>query len=116
MTFGERLRELRHERGMKQRDLSKSLFISQRVISYYEKDERFPNDAMTLIRIGDFFDVSLDYLLGISDIRRKDALLSSDFSQDLLQLIQLYNAANEHEKGRILQFAMDLNDKDLHKK
>lgn len=114
MAFGDRLRELRHEKNMTQRELSKELFISERVISYYEKNERFPNDAMTLVRIGEYFDVSIDYLLETSNIRRDNTSDVSHFSQELLQLIQLYNTSSEHEKGRILQFALDLNDKDLH--
>ena len=76
----------------------------------------FPNDAMTLIRIAEYFDVSVDYLLEMTDRRKEDARKSPGYSQNLTQLIQLYNAATEHEKGRILQFAMDLSDKDLHKK
>lgn len=116
MTFGERLRALRYEKNMTQKELSKALFISERVISYYEKNERFPNDAMTLIRIGEYFHVSVDYLLGITDIKDKNLAPLSHYSQDLIQLIQLYSISGEHDRGRILQFAMDLNDKELHKK
>lgn len=116
MAFGDRLRELRRDKNMTQKELSKALFISERVISYYEKNERFPNDAMTLIRIAEYFDVSVDYLLEMTDRRKEDVQKSPGYSQDWIQLIQLYNAATEHEKGRILQFAMDLSDKDLHKK
>lgn len=116
MAFGDRLRELRRSKNMTQKELSKALFISERVISYYEKNKRFPNDAMTLIRIAEYFGVSVDYLLEMPNREKEAPLNSSGYTQDLMQLIQLYNAADMHEKGRILQFAIDLNDKDLHKK
>ena len=116
MAFGDRLRELRRSKNMTQKELSKALFISERVISYYEKNERFPNDAMTLIRIAEYFGVSIDYLLEMPNREKEAPLNCSGYTQDLMQLIQLYNAADMYEKGRILQFAIDLNDKDLHKK
>lgn len=42
MAFGDRLRELRRSKNMTQKELSKALFISERVISYYEKMSVFP--------------------------------------------------------------------------
>ncbi len=113
MTFGERLRELRLENNLRQYELGELLFVSPRVISYYETDERFPNDAATLIRIAKFFNVSLDYLLGMSDVRKSNPLASFELTPDLMQLIQSYNAANERGKGRILQLAIDLSESSL---
>lgn len=65
-TFGERIKGLR--RGMKknQKELASYLGLSQTTIANYENNSRFPND-MTLIRLADYFHVSLDYLLGRTD-------------------------------------------------
>ena len=58
-----RLREIRKKRGITQVKLSMDLNISQNSISRYEKGLREP-DLATLIRIADYFHVSVDYLLG----------------------------------------------------
>lgn len=61
-----RLRELREERGLSQIKLAIDLDLNQNSISRYETGER-EMDYVTLIRIADYFNVSLDYLLGRSD-------------------------------------------------
>ena len=66
--FAGRLRELRKERGLRQKDLAEAFGIAQTTIANYEKKIRFPDEVM-LGRIADFFSVSLDFLLGRSDAR-----------------------------------------------
>ena len=63
-----RIRQLRKEKGLKQSDLAVEFDISQQTISSYEKGVREP-DIATLKKLADFFDVSLDFLLGETDIR-----------------------------------------------
>lgn len=60
--------ELRKDADLTQSELAMRLDISQQAISKYEKEERDP-DIDVLIRIAKFFDVSTDYLLGLSDIK-----------------------------------------------
>lgn len=69
MTFPERLRLLREESFLTQDELAKKLNISRQSISNYENGTRFPNDAQVLIKISQLFSVSVDYLIGISNIR-----------------------------------------------
>lgn len=64
MQFGDNLRKLRKEKGLSQEQLSKNLKISRRIIGYYETNQRFPKDPKVLINIANFFNVSIDYLLG----------------------------------------------------
>lgn len=64
MTFGERLRKLRTEKGITQLQLGQKIGVSDRVIGYYESDDRFPKDDEILKRLADYFNVSLDDLLG----------------------------------------------------
>lgn len=66
--FGERLRELRVERGMTQPDLATLLGLARSTISQYETGIRQP-DIDTLKRMSDIFHVSMDYLCGRTDIR-----------------------------------------------
>lgn len=61
-----RLKELRQQRGVTQLKLAMDLHMNQNTISRYETGEREAGYA-ELIRIADYFDVSIDYLLGRSD-------------------------------------------------
>ncbi len=69
-NFSERIRLLRNEQGMKQKELAETLGLALRSYQCYEYGERFP-DFPGLIAIADFFDVSLDYLVGRSDVRER---------------------------------------------
>ena len=61
-----RLKELRKTRHISQLKLAMDLNMNQNSISRYETMER-EADYQTLIRFADYFDVSLDYLLGRTD-------------------------------------------------
>jgi transcriptional regulator with XRE-family HTH domain len=69
MTFGDRLKGLRLEMGITQKALSKVINISDRVIGYYESNDRFPKDERILCTLADYFGVSLDYLVGRTNIK-----------------------------------------------
>ena len=58
-----RLKELRKKRKISQLKLALDLNMNQNTISRYENMER-QADYTTLIKFADYFDVSLDYLLG----------------------------------------------------
>ena len=82
MTFAERLRELREERNITQKELGSHLGISPRMVSFYESGAHFPRDAKMLIDIAAFFGVTVDYLLGCSQLREEGTLkkLCAEFS------------------------------------
>ncbi len=61
-----RLRELRKGRGMTQQKLASELNLTQKRISHYEIGDHEP-DFASLIKLADYFDVSVDYLLGRTD-------------------------------------------------
>ena len=60
--LGQRLKELRKNRSLTQRELAKELGISASAIGMYEQDRREP-DYETLMNICNFFQVSSDFLL-----------------------------------------------------
>ena len=64
--FKERLKELRIEKAISRKQLANDLFISERLISYWENGERKCSFDM-LIKIARYFNVSIDFLLGNSD-------------------------------------------------
>ena len=72
MTFGERLKSLREDNDERQRDIADILFVSPNMISAYELGKHFPKNEKSLIALANHFDVSLDYLLGYSNIPKYD--------------------------------------------
>ena len=66
MTFPERLIELRKSRGLTQKQVYEGVSMSMLGYQRYEYGEREPS-FQKLIALADFFDVSLDYLVGRSD-------------------------------------------------
>ena len=61
-----RLKELRQEKGLSQTEVAKSLNTSQRNIGRWENNENEPG-ASFVIKLANFFEVSSDYLLEITD-------------------------------------------------
>ena len=61
-----RIRDLREDRDLTQKEVAKSLNCSQQVYSNYELGQRdIPTDI--LIKLSYFYNVSTDYILGISE-------------------------------------------------
>lgn len=58
-----RLKELREAKDLSQQKLSDEFKTTRQNISLYEKGDREPKIA-TLIKLADYFDVTLDYLVG----------------------------------------------------
>ena len=65
-SFGTRLRELRSERGVGQVALSMSIGVCKSVFSLCELDKCDPT-LTNLIKLAEYFDVSIDFLAGLSD-------------------------------------------------
>jgi len=118
MDFGERLRTLREEKNLTRADLANKLIVSYSAVSKYETNVRFP-DKGTLINLADFFDVSVDYLLCRSDIRKtaekilndskKQFLVSSpqnkykadeDLSPEAIEEIEKFKEFVQHKYGK----------------
>jgi len=91
-----RIRALREEANILQADLAKHLGVSQATLSNWERGEYQP-DTETLKRIADYFDVSLDYLLGRSDVRRPGEVAAAssgapyeDIPPEVLEKLESY--------------------------
>ena len=66
VSFTDRLRELRKERGLTQKSLGELINAGERSIQGYELRESKPT-LDVLVKLADCFDVSIDYLVGRSD-------------------------------------------------
>ena len=62
-TFEERLRQLRKEKGLSQKELAEALNVANTTVSIWERGLRKP-ETDTLEKVRNFFGVSLAYLLG----------------------------------------------------
>lgn len=87
MTFGTKLKSLRVEYELTQSQLAKKLDTSKSNISKYESDSIEPN-MKTLVLISEYFNVSIDYLLGTSNIRN---ITHPSLSKEETELIEYYN-------------------------
>lgn len=90
-----RLKILRCEKGLVQKDISNYLHCSIAIISMYEKEQRVM-DINTAQKLASYFDCSVDYLLGKSDIRNdKDFIVLNDFythtMDDYEKYVKKYN-------------------------
>ena len=63
-----RIKELREEKHITQLRLSIELEVSQETISAYEKGKYYPS-ARSLMKLSKIFNTSIDYILGLTDIR-----------------------------------------------
>ena len=86
-----RLRELRKERKLTQRQVADAISTSTPVYCRYEKGEREPS-IDTIIRLSDFFEVTCDYLLGRDNSLNLDASLIND---NYLQNSELSSSTKE---------------------
>lgn len=67
LEFAERVKTLRQEANLTQEQLAGILGATQRKVSYWESG-RIEPDLSSLWMLADYFDVSVDYLLGRKDI------------------------------------------------
>lgn len=96
VDFGNRLKELRLNAGLSQKQLADKLWITKVTVSYYELSERNPSPEI-LIKIAKVFHVTTDYLLGIED--KQKYLDVSDLTDDEIDLLQ--HTINVIRKNRL---------------
>ena len=88
-----RIKELREKMGLRQVDVATATCIDQKTLSNYETGKTNP-DSYSLIRLADFFDVSIDYLLG-----RIDTLYPTISKEDICKKIDnIKKELNDIEK------------------
>lgn len=105
MDFSTRLKDLRCNKGLTQRELAKALNVTKSAISGYESGLRVPS-LEGLHAIANYFGVSIDYLTGNSQHYTDEAaaeLVNEYFARPELKI--LFDATKNVTKEDILQVA-----------
>lgn len=107
MTFGEKLKELREQRGLFQKDLAEHIGVSATTISYYESGRKKPQmDKLNLL--AGYFGVTVDYLLGENKELSK---LEEDWPEGV-QIIRRLNKSRPEVRNMALKILGTLLDED----
>lgn len=65
-SFGERLKKVRIDRGLRQEDIGAIVHVGKSTVSQWENNIHVP-DIETIVKIANYLNVTSDYLLGLSD-------------------------------------------------
>lgn len=95
------LKALRNKKGVSQQKLADAINVSQQSINKYENHKIEP-DIQTLIKLSNYFNTSVDYLIGHSDIDRVIENVSHyDLNADEAFLIDNYRKLSKKQKDSI---------------
>ena len=100
--LGNRIKALREELGLKQEELASKMSVSPSAIGMYETNKREPNDEIKL-KLAKLFDVSTDYLLGKSDIRKPQEIYIEDADIAFYNNIKGLNETNKEILKNIIE-------------
>ena len=102
-----RIGQLREEHHMTQVQLSIELDVSQETVSAYENGKHFPSVA-NLLKMSQIFDVSCDYLLGLSEQRKN--FITSDLTDEEIKLLCSFGMLSTHQKQLVLSYIRGLSE------
>lgn len=108
-----RIKALRLESGIKQADLARELNVSSAALSGYETG-KFQASNATYVALAKKFNVSLDYLLGVSDRRGPDE--AESLSAAKASMLRLIDGLSEAQAAQLLAIAQLVFQQDKDKK
>lgn len=100
-----RIKELRESRHLSQQRLAIDMNVSQAMISKYELGQSEP-DIQMIMKLAKYFQVSSDYLLGISDSKICVAVIN--LSEDEKNILYDYKRMNEIQKIKVSAYMKGL--------
>lgn len=89
LSFGHTIKELRIKRGLSQEKLAEHLGVAPQSISKWERNEGYP-DITFLIPLAEFFDVSLDTLMG------RNAEVREQKIREIIARLEHYRHVGDH--------------------
>ena len=99
--IAEKLKLLRKDFNVSQAEFASKLNLSKGAVGMYETNKREP-DYKTLCSIANYFNVSVDYLLGRTDERQERAIKEKGLSENEQALLDLFNCVPEDKQALVL--------------
>lgn len=108
LLIGKRIKDLRKKRKLTQAELSDSINIGQSTLANFENGKRtIPVDIV--IQLAQFFNVSTDYLLGLSNSpNMREIIHGEQLSSEEKEIVDVYRNLNADGKRILLGKALDL--------
>ena len=101
-----RLRELREKKQVSQDDVSKFLGVERTTYTSYESGRSRP--VRVLNKLAEYYNVSIDYLLGLADLPLPKEVNINTLSDTEKQLIFNFRSLNNKGKEKIIQYVADI--------
>ena len=97
------LREIRKEKGITMKELGKIFGVSEVAISNYEMGKREP-DIQTIVKFANYFDVSVDYLLGNTKTaaQKPSGVVLTAFESDVVGELRRLSKIDKQNLARII--------------
>ena len=102
-----RIKELRAEMGIYQSELAKLLKVRQNTISTWETGRSEPDQA-ALREMSKIFDVSIDYILGNSNIKKAPSAEALSTTPEAEALREVMKSLSPEDRQRVLDFGRGL--------
>lgn len=108
MSLGLNLSKIRIESKLNQRELAQALGVTAGAVGLWETDKRLP-DAHMIVKIAQYFNVSTDYLLGLSNTpNMREIIHGEQLSSEEKEIVDVYRNLNADGKRILLGKALDL--------
>ena len=107
--FGEMLSELRQDKKITQEQLGNAIFVTAGTVSNYENNVHLP-DVEKLVLLADYFDVTVDYLLGRSQWNLSPQIFQEMIAPDktLGDFVEMFSKLSEDRKRALLLILKDM--------
>ena len=106
-----RIRELRQKKNLSQLQLSIELEVTQETISAYDHSKHLPS-VTALMKMSQLFGVSMDYIMGISDVPQIAISFGSSLADEEQKnlLLLYYRKLGDKNRAKLLSYALGLLD------
>ena len=94
--LGDRIRYLRECAGKKQKDMALEFSLNENTWSQYETNKRTP-DIDIIKKIADNFKVSIDYLMGLTDVQYNPR------EEEFKEMVRIYYSLSKEEKRKLIE-------------
>lgn len=103
-TLGKKIRSLRQQKNITQKQLAQQLKLAESTIGMYERGERQPNNDL-LIQIANYFDVSTDDLLGLK--KPSLPILDTGFNEKQIKFHEVFANAVMDDNESLMELMLE---------